>query len=106
MTLLFWALLVIILFAIALAAQMRMMISLVLRRALAAKFGGQPNDVEYRAAILSAGRGPADSEAGKHLEADYPRPLAHLALARRVSMFAPLLLLIVVAAGRFWLGAF
>lgn len=56
MTVLFWALAVIIVFAIALAAQMRMMISMVLRRALAAKFGGGPNDVGYRAAILSLGR--------------------------------------------------
>ena len=106
MTVLFWTLAVITLFAIALAAQMRMMISVVLRRALAAKLGGQPNDVEYRATILAAGRGPADTEAGQHLEAEYPRPLAHLKLARRVSMAAPAVLLLIVAIGRFWLGVF
>ena len=106
MTVVFWALAVILAFAITLAAQMRMMISIVLRRALAAKFGGGPNDAEYRAAIFAYGRGPADSEAGRYLEAEYPRPLAHLALARRVSLIAPLLLLAVVLAGRFTLGAF
>lgn len=106
MTVLFWILAVTIVFAIALAAQMRMMISVVLRRALAAKFGGQPGNVEYRAAILSLGRGEADTEERKYLEAEYPRPLAHMKLARRVSMAGPLALLIVVAIGRFGLQAF
>lgn len=106
MTVLFWALAVIIVFAILLAAQMRMIISMALRRALAARFGGTPNDVEYRAAILSLGRGPADSEISRYLETDYPNPLAQMKIARRVSMAGPLALLIVVAIGRFWLGAF
>ncbi len=106
MTVLFWALAVIIVFAIALAAQMRMMISMVLRRALAARFGSYPNDVEYRGAILSLGRSPAETEAVKYLEAEYPKPLAHLKLARRISLAGPLALLIVVAIGRFGLGVF
>lgn len=106
MTVLFWALAVIIVFAILLAAQMRMIISMALRRALAAKFGGGPNDVEYRAAILSLGRGPASTDAERHLEAEYPRPVGQMKLARRVSLAGPLALLIVVAVGRFWLGAF
>lgn len=105
MTVLFWALVILTAFAIALAAQMRMMISVVLRRALAAKFGGEPSDAVYRAAIFAIGRGPADSEAGQYLQAEYPRPLTHLALARRISLFAPLVLLVVVLAGRFALGA-
>ncbi|MFN4183815.1 MAG: hypothetical protein ACK4M6_03455 [Hyphomonas sp.] len=106
MTVLFWALSVIIVFAIVLAAQMRMIISVALRRALAAKFGGGPSDVEYRAAILSLGRGPATTDAEKHLEAEYPNPVGQLKLARRVSLAGPLALLIVVAIGRFGLGVF
>lgn len=106
MTVLFWALSVIIVFAILLAAQMRMIISMALRRALAAKFGGTPNDVEYRAAILSLGRGPAETDAGKYLETEYPRPSGQMKLARRVSMAGPLALLIVVAIGRYGLDAF
>ena len=106
MTILFWTLAVMLVFAIALAAQMRMIISMALRRALAAKFGGGPNDVEYRAAILALGRGPATTDAGNHLEAEYPNPLAHLKLARRVSMAGPLALLIVVAIGRYGLDVF
>lgn len=106
MTVIFWTLAVITVFALALAAQMRMMISVVLRRALAAKFGGGPNDLEYRAAILSLGRGEADTEARKYLEAEYPNPLAHMKLARRVSMGGPVILLAIVAAGKFWLGVF
>lgn len=106
MTVLFWTLAVVIVFAILLAAQMRMIISIALRRALAAKFGGTPNEVEYRGAILSLGRGPADTEARQYLEAEYPNPLAHMKLARRVSLAGPIALLAVVAIGRFWLGAF
>jgi hypothetical protein len=105
-TILFWTLSVILVFAIALAAQMRMIISMALRRALAAKFGGGPNDVDYRAAILSLGRGPATTDAEKHLETEYPNPVAQMKLARRVSLAGPLALLIVVAIGRFGLGAY
>lgn len=101
---LFWTLAVCIAFAIALAAQMRVLISYSLRRALAAKLGGSPHDPAYRAAILMAGRGRPDGAAGEHLEAEYPVPLSWLTLARRVSLFGPFLLLLVVLAGRYSLG--
>jgi hypothetical protein len=101
---LFWIVSVLIAFAIALAMQMRVMISYSLRRALAAKFGGSPVDPAFRAAILMAGRGAPQDEAGRHLQVEYPVPLAWLGTARRVSLIAPLLLLLVVLAGRFGLG--
>jgi len=103
-TVLFWTLAVIIAFAIALAAQMRVLISYSLRRALSAKLGGGPHDPDYRAAILLAGRGAPEGEAGHHLAAEYPVPVAWLNLARRISLFGPFLLLLLVLAGRFALG--
>lgn len=106
MIILFWALVILLAFAIALAAQMRMMISLVLRKALADKFGGYPIDPAYRAEIMAARKFSPQTEYGHYLETEYPRPLSHLALARRVSLLAPLLLLAVVLAGRFTLGVF
>lgn len=100
----FWTLAVTLAFAIALAAQMRMIISVALRRALAANFGGYPNDAAYRAAVYNAGRRSPETPEAVHLSSEYPNPLAHLALARRTSLIAPGLLLLVVLAGRFVLG--
>jgi hypothetical protein len=103
---LFWTASVLIAFAIALAAQMRVLISYSLRRALAAQLGGNPADPAYRAAILMAGRGAPQDEAGHHLLKEYPVPLAWLAMSRRVSLIGPFLLLLVVLAGRYGLGVF
>ncbi len=105
MTLLFWTLFVVLAFAIALAAQMRIMVSIVLRRALAAEFGGQPGDAAYQAALRPVAPGEDVSAARSHLETRYPRPLAHLALARKVSFTAPLALLVVVITGRLASGS-
>jgi hypothetical protein len=101
---LFWVLAAALAFAILLAAQMRMLVSIVLRRALAAKFGGKHTDTAYRAAIYDAGRAAPDSEHAHYLSAQYPKPVAHLVLARRVALIAPGLLLILVLAGRYALG--
>jgi hypothetical protein len=104
MTIFFWSLAAIIAFAILLAAQMRILLSIALRRALAARFGGKHTDSAYRSAIYLAGRGEPDTDETKYLHTEFPRPLAHLNLARRVSLIAPGLLLLVFAAGRFGLG--
>lgn len=106
MIIVFWVLAAILGFAILLAAQMRMLLSIVLRRALAAKFGGKHTDAEYRTAIYDAGRIPPDNEHTRFLTTEYPKPLAHLALARRVALIAPALLLVLVLTGRYGLGAF
>jgi hypothetical protein len=100
----FWTLATLLAFAILLAAQMRVLVSFVLRRALAAQFGGQPNDSAYRIAIYDVGRVTPQGEYALYLSTEYPRPVAHLALARRVALVAPGLLLIVVLAGRFGFG--
>jgi len=100
----FWTLAALLAFAILLAAQMRMLLSIVLRRALAAKFGGKHTDAAYRTAIYDAGRIAPESEHAHYLSTEYPRPIAHLTLARRVALVAPALLLVLVLAGRFGLG--
>ena len=106
MIVVFWVLVAALGFAVLLAAQMRMLLSIVLRRALVEKFGGEHKDARYRTALFEIGRGTPTSEDTLYLTTEYPRPLAHLALARRVSLIAPGLLLIVVLAGRFALGVF
>lgn len=101
MIILFWVLVATLGFAIALAAQMRFLLSIALRRALAAKFGGKHTDAAYRTAIYTVGRGAPDSDETRYLTTEYPRPVAHLTLARRVSLIAPALLLAVFLAGRY-----
>lgn len=104
MIVVFWILVAGLAFAILLAAQMRILLSIVLRRALAARFGGKHTDPQFRSAIYLAGRGDPDSDETRYLSTEYPHPLAHLALARRVSLIAPALLLGVFLAGRFGFG--
>ncbi len=106
MIIVFWVLAAALAFAILLAAQMRMLLSIVLRRALAAKFGGKHTDAEYRTAIYDAGRIPPDNDHTRYLSTEYPKPLAHLQLARRVALIAPALLLVLVLTGRYGLGVF
>ena len=83
---------------------MRMLLSIVLRRALAARFGGKHTETRYRTAIYDIGRTRPDTEQTKYLATEYPNPVAHLTLARRVALIAPALLLIVFLAGRYALG--
>jgi hypothetical protein len=100
----FWILAALLGFAILLAAQMRMLLSIVLRRALAAKFGGKHTDAAYRTAIYDAGRAAPDGPHTLYLSTEYPKPLAHLALARRVALIAPGVLLLLVLTARYGLG--
>ncbi len=108
----FWILLGGLGFAFALAVQMRMIIALVLRRALKS----WNEDFEDRAkansvVMLAAASGeltpsiePEIQAAAAHLRETYPNPLAHLRTARRFSLVTPVLLLALLAAGRTVLG--
>lgn len=100
----FWILATLLGFAILLAAQMRMLVSIVLRRALAARFGGNHTDTQYRTAICEAGRTAPASEHARYLAEEYPNPVAQLTLARRVALFAPALLLLLALAARYLAG--
>ena len=107
----FWTLIVLAAFAFALAVQMRVMIGILLRKALmardAALDAGQAN------AAISWAAGQADlpdeaepwlNEQVDVLRADYAKPLSHLRIARRWCLIAPVLVLLLVALGRFRLG--
>ena len=110
---LFWGLVIIVAFAAALAVQMRMMIGVVLRRALRA-WRAELEDVQKaNAAIVSAASDadvPTDAEPWltetvAHLRTTYPNPLNHLRTARRYSVLAPIVLFGLLAYGRIGLGA-
>lgn len=109
----FWILCGGLAFAFVLAVQMRVMIALVLRRALKAwRSVFEDREKANRAVVLAAGTLPAESEsdsdikeAAKHLRETYPNPLAHLRTARRYSLATPVLLLALLALGRMALGA-
>lgn len=110
--LVFWILIGGLGFAFALAVQMRVLIALVLRRALKAwRDVFEDREKANRAVRLAAGASPLTSEAdtdlteaAAHLRATYPKPLSHLRTARRYSVVTPVLLLALVAIGRTGLG--
>ena len=107
-TVLFWILFGLLGFAFALAVQMRVMVALVLRRALKAWRPVFEDRVKAnQVVILAAGADPwpdeteSDLVAGaQHLRDTYPLPLGHLHKARRYSVIAPVLLVILLALGR------
>jgi len=109
----YWTLVVLAVFAFALAVQMRVMIGTVLRQALVARApeidAGQAN----AAISWAAGRVDVPSDAEdwlspqvSHLREEYPRPLGHLRIARRWCVVGPMLVVLLVAIGRFRLGLF
>ncbi len=88
-----WILIGVTAFATALAAQMRFILSVVLRRALAHKFGGEYRDGPYHDAIGRAARTAPETDHDRFLVETYPAQIAQLKLARRLSMIGPALLL-------------
>ncbi|MEM1146544.1 MAG: hypothetical protein AAGA72_04740 [Pseudomonadota bacterium] len=108
-TVLFWGLIGVLGFAFVLAVQMRVMIALVLRRWLKATRGPvfDQNQLSNRTVMLAARQAPVPEsaeplvkDAVTEMRKMYPSPLAHLRLARRISIFAPGLILMVIAFGR------
>lgn len=101
-----WIVLGVTSFAFLLAAQMRMLISVLLRRALADKFGGDFRDPAYRAAVASSGKTDTPGEHLAWLMETYPAQLTQLRLARRVTYTAPMAILLSLAYLRFIVNAF
>lgn len=99
LTVLFWILLGLTGFALVLALQMRLMIGVVVARALRAR----DNALDIRAsrlAMVRAGNGETGDDAVDHIHATYPAQIQQLRLARRASLFLPGFLLLVLLAGR------
>jgi hypothetical protein len=101
MNLVLWIVIGLSLFAWALALQMRMLISVGLRRALAAKFGGDFNAPRWRQAAAFAGKIPPQDEPAQLLADTYAVPVGHLRMARIVSAYAPVVALLAAIALRF-----
>ncbi len=109
MTALFWSVAVALVFLLALAVQMRVMIAVVLRRALIA-WDSRLDDGKAGAAIVQAANDrhtaqapqseDAITSAQAYLAENYPRPLAHLRIARRACLLLPALLLLLVIVRR------
>lgn len=93
-------------FALALALQMRWMISIALRRALVEKFGGELTDLRFRMGVADAGRPVEHSEEASWLNITYPDQISQLRIARRVSIYALPLIITLLVILRFGLEAF
>lgn len=93
-------------FAFALAVQMRLMISAVLRQALAAKFGGMPGDAAYRQAVVQAGNEAPQSPHALYLMSEHPLPLSHLRIARKATVWTLPVLFGLLVFLKFGLEAF
>lgn len=107
----FWILLGVLGFAFALAVQMRMMIAVVLRRALAAGRQEFVDRAKANQVVVLAAEDASESsgdiamdDAVEHLRKTYPNPLNHLRTARRYSLITPVLLFGLLVLGRTVLG--
>ncbi|MEZ5946185.1 MAG: hypothetical protein R3C13_14500 [Hyphomonas sp.] len=106
MTLMAWILFGVVGFAFLLAVQMRFLISVSLRRALAAEFGGDYRAPEHIASVQATRNATSGDRGADWLAGKYPQPLAYLRLARRVSYTAPMGLFLLLAFMRFGLRMF
>jgi len=100
-TVLFWIVLGVTGFAFALALQMRMMIGVVVARALRAR-DQELSVPDSRLAVVKAGDGETGEPAIDHIHATYPAQVRQLRLARRVSVVVPVFIVLVLLAGRYF----
>lgn len=98
-TVFFWILLGLLGFAFALALQMRVMIGVVVARALRAR-DETLEIAASRLAMVKAGNGETGEDAVDHIHATYPAQVRQLRLARRVSTITPVLILVLLLVGR------
>ncbi len=111
-TIVFWIVLGVVGFGLALALQMRFMVAKVLAISVAAQYPElHHNDV--RAVVLASPLADAPVEFSAELSAvrnqlreQHPGAVGHLARARRWSVILPFVVLVIAAFGRFKLAAF
>lgn len=95
----FWVLLGVFSFAFVLALQMRLMIGVIVARALRAR--DENLDIAAsRLAVVKAGNGQTGEAAVNHIHATYPAQMAQLRLARRVSIILPVFISGLLILGR------
>lgn len=105
LTVLYWSVTVVLVFAFLLAIQMRGLIGMALMRALEAEFDNA-DFTDSKLAIAAAGSGQSTGDTGDYLLKNYQRPLNHLRIARLWSAIAPAGLAIWLVLGKFVLGMF
>ena len=110
--LIFWIIFGLAGFALALAVQMRVVVAKVLRMSVAAQFP-ELADADARLAVRASPPGPVSGEANVHVmevrdwvRAQHPGAVSHLARARFWSRVLPVVVVVILAIGRFRLEAF
>lgn len=99
LTVLFWILLGLTGFAFTLAVQMRIMIGVVVARALRARDSAL-GIRQSRLAVVLAGNDEPGDEPVQHILTTYPAQVRQLRLARRITQITPALLIILIVSGR------
>lgn len=102
----FWAVVVILVFAILLAIQMRMITSMVLKRAVAAHLSEPPNSKLAYAAVIDASGGGREIDGAAYLLENHSGAIGHLRLARKSMAYLLPALLGVLIFGKLFLEAF
>ena len=95
----FWTLFGSLAFAFALALQMRVIIGVIIARALRARDKGLPIR-DSRLAVVKAGNGETGIPEVDHIVETWPAQVRQLKLARKLSIVLPVLFLALLAAGR------
>ena len=100
-TVAFWVLLGMAAFAFALAIQMRVLIGVIVARALRARDKALPIR-ESRLAVVKACNGETGLPETDHIHQMYPAQMRQLRLARKVCVAMPIMIVLIIAAGRFF----
>lgn len=98
---LFWTLFGVVAFAFALAWQMRVLIGVIVARALRAR-NTTLSIPDSRLAMVKAGNGETGSPEVDHIHATYADQVRQLRRARRVSVVAPVLIVTLLLVGRYF----
>ena len=96
---LFWTVFAALCFAFALAVQMRIVLGVIVARALRAR-EERLDIAPSRLAMVRAANGERGDDLTDHIHATYPEQVRQLRLARKVSVITPVLIVITVALWR------
>jgi len=97
----FWTAFGVVAFAFALAIQMRVIIGVIVARALRARDKNLSIKAS-RLAMVQVGNGESGNAEAEYVHATYPAQVRQLRLARRVSVICPVLIVIIFALGRYF----